>query len=83
MSERAFDFLHQPSLGRGWLENRAAILSLRLALALVTTAALVAPAADSANPTRVNDSVDGVWVRRHRASAAPSPNPSVTYDVAW
>ncbi len=51
MSERAFDFLHQPSLGRGWLENRAAILSLRLALALVTTAALVSAEAPAPGPS--------------------------------
>ncbi len=35
------DFLHRPNLGRGWYENRAAILSLRLALALVLTATLL------------------------------------------
>lgn len=37
----SLDFLHRPNLGRGWLENRAAILSLRLALALVLTATLL------------------------------------------
>ncbi len=76
MSQSAFDFLHQPSLGRGWLDNRAAILSLRLALALVTTAALASGEAPSPSPSLVLAAVflaSQVWLARQPPERFGSP----------
>ncbi len=76
MSQGAFDFLHRPSLGRGWLDNRAAILSLRLALALVTTAALASGEAPSPRPSLLLAAVflaSQVWFARQPPERFGSP----------